>query len=362
MRNVSMENPDTWAAFEILKDYLMYNFDDVKLAAGGKEVVKRCHYCGDSRDVNSKHLYIGLNDKGVISYNCFKCNAGGPVLYRFFREIGIFDVDLISTVVQANMRALNNPYITTRDHQKEFYRAPVKIFPAMDKRAEKKIGYINNRLGTQLTIEDMARLKIVLNLKEYLGHNNVRYYSRHPNIIDELDLGFLGFLSIDSSHIVLRRLVPEEKVNPSIRERYNIYNIYSKQTGGVTYYAIPGTIDRSKPCNVIMAEGPFDILSVYLNLPRYDNAIYVSATGKTNYHSLLQYLLLDVKIPYFGTTVHIFSDNDINNRDLNNLYNLVYQLQLPCFLHFNLMEGEKDYGVSGDRIIDSVTEFYRPMI
>ena len=352
---------DVEAAFEVFKEYLLANFDDVKLAAGGREIVKRCHYCGDSRDPSSKHLYIGIDKTGVISYHCFKCNYGGPILYKFFREIGIYDVDLINTVIDANNKSLANPKVNRNYHEKSFYRVPPKILPSFDGRAQKKLAYINRRLGQNLSMEDMSKLKIVLNIKDYLAANNVRYYARKPEIIDEMDLGFMGFLSVDNSHIVMRRLVPEDKVHPSLRERYNIYSIYSK-TSGVNYYVIPGTIDPNRPCNIIMAEGQFDLLSVYLNLPRYDNAIYCCPSGKAHYDKLLKFVLLQIKVPYFGANIHIYSDNDINNRDLNALYYLAYDLQLPCYLHFNTFEGEKDFGITRDRIIDECNEFYKPTL
>lgn len=352
---------DAETAFEVFKEYLLANFDDVKLAAGGKEIVKRCHYCGDSRDPTSKHLYIGIDKTGIISYHCFKCNYSGPVLYKFFREIGIYDVDLINTVIDANNKGMANPKVNRDHHEKSFYRAPVNILPSFDGRAQKKLAYINRRLGQNLTMEDMSKFKIILNIKDYLAANNVKYFARHPDIINELDLGFMGFLSVDNSHITLRRLVPEDKVHPTLRERYNIYSIYSKTTG-VNFYIIPGTINFNRPCNIVMAEGPFDILSVYMNLPRYDNAIYCSANGKAHYDSLLQYILLNIKVPYFGATIHIYSDNDINNKDLNLLYRLAYDLQLNCRIHFNMFDGEKDFGVIRDRIIDGENEFYKPTL
>ena len=353
-----MDNKD---AFNILKEYLLTHFPDAKVAAGGKEIVKRCHYCGDSRRQDARHLYIGINDKGVIAYHCFKCNAGGVVNYKFFRDLGIYDTELIDIIGNANKRVSNGKGYSNygENDKKAFYQVPVWNY-VDDNRSSKKLDYINNRLGISLALEDMSKLKIVLNIKEWLLNNNIKFFSRHPDIMNELDIGFLGFLSIDNSHIVLRRLVPEDKVHPTLRERYNIYNIFSKMENGVNYYTIPGTVNRFMPVNIIITEGPFDILSVYMNLPRYDNSIYISATGKTNYIGALNYLFYKINIPMIGSIIHVYSDNDVTKKDIDNLWYYARSKSIELRLHYNLFTGEKDYGVSGDRIIDSTTILYDP--
>lgn len=341
----------TIGAFNRFKSFILANYVDAKPAAGGKEVVKRCHYCGDSRALSSRHLYMGIDKNGMICYHCFKCGVSGSINAKFFRDLNIYDIDLITEVLDAN-RAVYGRTGGKIKRKKQMHTAPTMLVNDTA-RTLKKLGYINKRLGLSLSLEDMITLKIVPNLKEYIDNNRVGYYSRHPSIMEELDLGFLGFLSCDNSNVVLRRLVPENKVNPSLRERYNIYNIYSKDIGGNNYYIIPGILRTDIPCNICMAEGPFDILGVYYHLPRLPNSIYISATGKTNYTSVIQYVLTDLGVPFFNSHVHVYSDNDVNSKDIWKLKQTLKSINMTGYIHYNVCEGEKDYGVTIDRIIDT---------
>ena len=79
MKNNSSE------AFEALKVYMKENHN-AKIVSGGREILKRCHICGDSRDHTDAHMYIGFKD-GVILYNCFKCNEKGIVDGKFMRDL-----------------------------------------------------------------------------------------------------------------------------------------------------------------------------------------------------------------------------------------------------------------------------------
>ena len=59
---------------ENLKEYLLSRFPDAKTASGGRQVVLRCRFCGDSqKDKSARHLYIKV-DGDVPLYKCFKCN------------------------------------------------------------------------------------------------------------------------------------------------------------------------------------------------------------------------------------------------------------------------------------------------
>lgn len=343
-------------AFEMLKNFLLNNFPDAKKASGGTEVVTRCHFCGDSRDRSSRHLYIGINKYDQIAYHCFKCNAGGLVDAKFFRDMNIFDVDLINTVVQANIKQIQGIYSGGSLNRRIMSFSSPRLMCSGDDRTLKKLKYINNRLGSHMDLFDFKEFKIVPNILEYLEDNRVTTVSRHPDIMKELDFGFLGFLSADNTHIVMRRLVPEDKVHPNIRGRYVNYNIFPSYSKGVGYYVIPGQIDKLRPCRIVIAEGVFDILSVYLNCGlNTHNTVYAAACGKTGYIPLMNYLFLTVGIPYYGVEIHIYSDNDVTEYDIANIRNYLTRIGITNnrYIHFNSYPGEKDFGVPGNRICDT---------
>ena len=95
--------------FEDLREYLRNNHNG-KVASGGKEIIIRCPFCGDSRDIKDAHLYVEINKKknDSISYNCFKCGTGGFVDGKFFREIRCTDTNLINNVLEYNRSRWDN--------------------------------------------------------------------------------------------------------------------------------------------------------------------------------------------------------------------------------------------------------------
>ena len=90
---MAFNNNSSSEAFESLKQYMVENHR-AKLVSGGREILKRCHICGDSRDQSDAHMYIGMKN-GSIVYNCFKCNAGGVVDGKFLRDMDCYDPNII---------------------------------------------------------------------------------------------------------------------------------------------------------------------------------------------------------------------------------------------------------------------------
>lgn len=348
-----MANPNTNSAFEALKVFMVENYG-AKLASGGKEIIKRCHFCGDSRDRTSKHLYIGIANDGLIKYNCFKCNSKGVVDSRFFRDLGCYDADLITLVNQNNQ---SNKRYTANSQKARFLANKVPIFTYRDApESAKKVAYLNKRLGHEFTIDDLARFKIVLNLYDYINANTVGELTRYKNLCDQLDQFYIGFVSKDNGYINLRRLVPEGKVDKYIDTRYLNYNIYGLDDNSNKYYTIPCMIDPYQHITMHIAEGAFDILGVYLNTDsEKNNAIFASIGGKS-YMGLVQHFIKTYGFMNF--TVHIYIDNDVDDYEIYKISNLVKPLGIKVFMHRNTFPGEKDYGVCKEKIKDTVQLIY----
>ena len=341
-------------AFEALKVYLTQNFR-AKLASGGKEIVKRCHFCGDSRDQSDAHLYIGLKNDGSIAYHCFKCNASGYVDGRFLRDMGCYDTSIMNLCLEQNRNSLSSRSSrlgSLRDANT--FRHPYIYADPNSEYTMKKLNYISNRLGVPFTLEMLSQFKIVLNLKEFLGVNRIDRYTRQPDMIDLMDKFFMGFLSMDNCYVNLRRLVPEGKLPQFIDSRFINYNIFGINDNSRRYYVIPNMVDTTMPIDVHIAEGGFDILSIYLNLPHENpNAIYIAICGKS-YEAVIRFLIVTYGLSNFN--LHIYPDADINSRKMYDIKNLLIPFNVNIFVHRNGFEGEKDYGVSKDRIVDLVTK------
>ena len=338
-------------AFEALKEYLVHEHN-AKLASGGREIVKRCHFCGDSRDPSARHLYIGLKD-GIIKYNCFKCNASGWVDGKFLRDMDCYDVGLMNLCTEQNKQASNSNSAKFGSLSTSSYLRNIVIPLSNNEFAQKKLAYLSNRLGHVFTSNDAAKFKIILNLKDFLDINRIEKYSRRPEHVDLLDKFFIGFLSADNRYVILRRLIPEGKLPKEIDTRYLNYNILGRNDG-MKNYIIPGMINTMLPLDIHIAEGAFDILSIYMHVaPIGGNAIYSAIAGKS-YLNLVK--LFISQYGFTGFSLHLYPDLDIEHKEMIAIKNMVAPFGIQCYVHRNLTPSEKDYGVTMDKIIDGVTK------
>lgn len=337
-----MQEIDLWSH---LKQILLDNISTARPASGGSEVVMVCNNpdCND----RSGHLYIGMNN-GIPMYHCKKCPNCGRVTTYFLQSLGIYDTDLAVSLGKSYKNAANNYIRQTHKHNAVYVLS--NNFISDNELSQVKLAYINKRLGTSLTYSDLSKLKIVLNLYDLLESNNIKEYTRHVNIMDELSTSFIGFISRDNSRINMRNL-REGKVSKYVDRRYINYNIFDNDEA--TTYFVPTSFDlnRRERTRVHIAEGSFDILSVYLNLRNREPGVYGTIQGN-NYLSLVKYVLLELKL--FYSEVHIYRDLGEDYNKFIQISQLLKCFNIPVYLHTNKCVGEKDFGISPDKIIEEI--------
>ena len=337
---------------ERLKEYLLSVIPSAKLASGGKMINCRCFECGDSqKSMKSAHLYISVptqNNPGW--YYCHKCNSSGILSYRKLMDWGIFDPDLANELYAHNMNTFGSVKYRELGCGKVYsiYNNVIRN----DELSLIKMNYINNRLGTRLTPYDFMKLKIVINLNDILEQNCITKLTRSYNIVQDLDRAFVGFLSLDNGFVTLRKL-DDQIVYDSINQRYVNYKIFDKQDTSERFYVVPQQIDLLQPNRIKLhiAEGAFDILSIYLNLRKGEPGIYSTVSG-SNYSSVISYFMIEKMIP--NLEIHLYPDNDQPQWKINKIVKDYYPMQVPIYIHRNLMPKEKDFGVSIDRINESI--------
>jgi len=325
-----------------------------KLVQGNRWIIIRCMYCGDS--LNSTHAHFGIhlpvNEDDLYYFNCFKCHTTGRLTTDTLMTFGIFDVDIISGLSNWNKRVLSRP--ENRIFKDQIYMVKNSHIN-QSKLTDAKLNYINNRLGINMTYKDILDKKIILNINDLLDENHITKLTRDPNVVKQLDGGFLGFLSQDNAFINMRRLVNEEKVMEPLRKRYVNYNLFGKFDNTQKYYTIPTTIrlDNPKKIKLKIAEGPFDILSIFYNLSNQDtdNCIYSSITG-SGYINILEFFLIKKRL--INMEVDIYMDSDIKERVLYAIKQLLDYFGVPLRLHRNIYPGEKDFGVKHSKIQDQI--------
>ena len=345
--------------YKELEDFLLDNFPDARKASGGKEIVMRCRFCGDSRDIKSKHLYISLGyDNKPPMFNCFKCNEQGLLRSNKIKMLAAAD-SVYSTVVGHHVDGYINTIYKDPTMRRKLSSGDIFFinnnYINDNIMSQAKLKYINNRLGLEFGYNDLLENKIVLNCFDIFSSNNITTYSRDFSIVEELNNSFIGFLSLDNGYINMRNL-RRGKVNKFIDTKYVNYNIFNSEENGKRYYVIPSNINMSNPnpIRIHIAEGPFDILSVKYNLRRgMDNThdIFAAICGKAYLNILKlfisQYGLMNIE-------VHLYMDNDIDSWIYKVIKDNLGVFNFNIFIHQNKFKGEKDFGVPIDRINEYV--------
>lgn len=340
---------------ERYKQFLLSVIRGAKPASGGREINCRCFECPDSADPSHGHMYISIpqsSDEPSLFY-CHKCPARGVVTHKKLIEWNIYNQDIAEELIFHNKNCSGKS-----SNGKYYNRAIYNIYNTRvtdDEVTRYKIDYINNRLGLNLSVNDIRNLKIVLNLKDLLASNWIQKYTRDIRIVEELNTYFLGFLSIDNAFCNMRKLCKDGVVNKSIDKRYINYKIADKFDTSERFYTVPSKIDLNtpNPIKLHIAEGPFDILSVYKNVRNEEPGIYTSIAG-SNYIGQIMFFLEAYRLPYIE--IHIYPDNDKfgSNERMQHINDALYMFNFPFYVHRNMMPGEKDFGVSKDKIKENI--------
>lgn len=339
-----------------LKEFLLNNIPG-KIVSGDKEFLCRCPICGDSRHLKSAHFYINLpvsNDTPVM-YHCKKCNASGILNRNILRDLGVevVDGDIINDLIKRHKK-LSGSFIRGSNKNKSIYKFNIiNTYITLNENTEFKLKYINDRLGLNLSYQDILDSKIVLNLYDLYKYNNLQF-TRDKRIVKELNESFIGFLGYNNAVLNMRNLRVGQ-VSKYVDKRYVNYNLLNPDTisGTSKYYIIPTTIDtlNPEPIKIHIAEGPFDILSIFYNLYNGNkyNSIYASIEGKS-YINLIKFLLADLKI--INAEIHIYFDNDVSNKEISEILAQLQYLNIDIYFHWNRFKGEKDFGIPKNRIVN----------
>lgn len=338
---------------EQYKNTLLSRIYRAKLASGGKEIQCRCFDCPDSKDPTSEgHMYISIpkGDDEISFHHCFKCHNSGMVTNQKLMMWGIFDADLAVMLTQHNANAMKNPNFAVKYNQGIFNL--INSYVTQDELSLKKLSYINNRLGLNLSYEQILADKIVLNLNDLLKANHINELTRHGNIVSQLDSSFMGFISYDNAFVNMRNLTSSGVVYKTIDKRYINYSIFGKEDNTCKFYVNPTQLDITDPTPIKLhiAEGPFDALSIKYNLRKdYNQTVYAAVTG-SGYKGLIRYFIVMLKL--MNLEIHLYADADIERYKIVDLANFLSVYRYPFYLHRNAIG--KDMGVRPEQIKESI--------
>lgn len=319
-----------------------------QFASGRKELVIRCPFCGHTSSPGKRHMYIGLSKDNPIMYNCFKCEAGGIVNKKLLTKLNIDPVlmDEIGSFNKSKMKSKSNSYSSNSygDINIDYTSFDINQNIIYD-----KVSYINNRLGTNLSIDEMMYNKIIFDFSFFKRHIMGKLRATESDF-QRIQKDYVGFLSVNNTSLTLRCI----RNNYDKRYRYLVVKLYDIEDYNKAYSIpvnIPITTDRVL---VNISEGQFDILSIYHNMMNKANGLYIAAAGN-KYISVLD---LIISKGIMNMDLHLYFDNDeagnIAQRQMEYFIknNRIFFSSSQVFFHMNRFPGEKDFGVNKDKIND----------
>ena len=282
----------------------------------------RCVLCGDSDNPRDSHMYLkcSYDPNEPILYNCFKCNSKGMVNKHFLSKLGIktvFDMDRkyfnrIPSIKKTSVDVLTGQPIPDSD----------------------QVGYISYRLGDGFSIDDYERFKVIWDMSAILPYiTDVRIANTLPS-----NSSSISFLSDDKSTILTRYFhdgVPRWK-------KIKLFPSENK-----AFYTIKTTLDifTSEVIEVNIAEGIFDILSVYKNFP-HNNSVHIATLG-SNYLSGIDYAINKGLIGS-NIVVNVYIDSDIDEKRLRHQLKDMKWLFGQINIRKNI--NYEDFGITIDKI------------
>lgn len=320
------------------------------LGPGGKEMITKCPFCGDSKKHSNKkggHLYISTN--APFMYHCFLCDAGGVVGKELLGAFGITDNFVVTDVTKQVAEWKKNNIQAVRLPKK--WRYTLSSIPDTDElikhtKVSAKTQYFNNRFGTDLTPEEIQNsYRAVFSLRRFMQAN--RLYWKGDKRQTMIDRDYIGFISSDGCYIIFRDITGQHEL------RY--YNFQIGGQNGSKNYNIPTAIDTLNPkARLVLAEGVFDIIGVktafglserYTSIEPDTNIIYSAVCGKSYASVIYEY----AKKGMLDLSVDIYSDADVGLSKYREMKNDCFVLRdAKMRVYYNTIG--KDYGVPASGI------------
>lgn len=258
----------------------------------------RCPICGDSQsDPKDSHMYLRCDHDPTIPilYYCFKgnCGARGAVGKDFLDRLGI-KIDGIEEFTNQTFNKIS--YIK---------KTNIDIITGLPIMNSSQVKYIESRLGKGFTYEDYDKFKIIWDMNSIIPFiTDPRVRNTLPNNRDSI-----SFLSDDKSAVLTRFFWDEEP-------RWKKSKLFSFDNK--SFYTIKAILDlfTSEQIVINIAEGIFDILSVFKNFNDCNNSVHIASLG-ADYESAIVYAINN---GFIGSNViiRIYIDSNIDEKILRN--------------------------------------------
>lgn len=315
---------------------------------GNSHIRIRCPYCGGSRssDVAEFSIKVSVEDNEPLLFKCFRasCGKAGVLTPDTLQLLGCNDMDTLVELATWNKTATKKSKAFTIRKRKD-----LEIINVNNELVKYKLQYINDRLGINLSVDELNKYRIQLNLYDFIRGNGIKKLAYSKNYCDALNNNCVGFISMYQDYMILRDCTK----NMVTGRRYHMYRTLGVINPDDTkIYAIPTDIDllSPEPAELHVAEGAFSLLGAYFHTNfgrRRRNQIFLANCGSQYKNTILstciQYGLLEIEL-------FIYSDTGI---DIKHYKHLIKQLSdiiniKSCKVLYN--KSSDDFGHSIDLI------------
>lgn len=291
----------------------------------------RCPYCGDSpKNPRDAHCYIKCSPdpSEPLQFKCFLCNRKGRVRKDFLDLLGV-DPKLSEQIDRQKYNRIS----AFREN------TDLKMIIGGPNLASRQVKYIESRLGTGFTFDDYDRFKIIWDMKGIYDHiTDQRVINTMPSNTDSI-----SFLSDDKSMIL----------NRSFQEEFRWRKVKLFPNDVTSFYTIKATLDlfTKDPIVVNIAEGIFDVLSIYKNFTDSPNSVHIATLG-SDYTAAVDYA---ISKGFIGSNIilKIYYDSNISGKKVASQLKQYKWAFGGIFLYRNIIG--KDVGVKREEIILSET-------
>ncbi len=342
MANIAQDYSD--GLYRILKNKIPQPHYDKYRETGF--IVIRCPWCGDSRNSQyHAHMYVKcrVDGNGRPWCYCQRCGAWAHIDSYVLDLLDIYDNDL--ELISKSY----NTELTKRFGGKLQYNNKIKNIkipmPLNTISVKNKIRYIEDRLGIKIKGKDITKYKIIFNIIDFLQVNRIDKFTRDKRIVEGIDNQYVGFLSINKEYLNCRNTGHVDEY----LKRYINYNIFGLDDNTKKFYTLQNVVDCMNDVEIIIAEGPFDIIGIYNHIynKKDKNRIFVASLGMSCL-SLVSYF---IKQGFIFCNLKIYADKGVNlsyYRDIKK--KLGYKFRGTIEVFYNEMKGEKDFGVRPEQI------------
>ncbi len=301
--------------YNVLKKYFKIIYFNNNISK--EEIIIRCPYCGDSIK-NPHHGHFYINNFPPYAFFCQRCNASGILTEKFFSDLNIYDQDIYQILSESKKIVLEQNNFDYLKKKEIKVLDDIKIPPPKYTNIEKRnLEYLNARLETNFTFDDIETLKLILNFKEFIFYNNLKHFlDYNVKKVETFNLNYIGFLNFFKNIIIFRNISNLNDAN-----RYTNWVI--KETENLKtfpIYAIKNEIDLlNVNFTLNLVEGVFDAIGLwnYLDRPMITNNVFIAACGN-NFRNIIETFL---RFGFLNMEVNLYSDSDflLNDIERNNI-------------------------------------------